>query len=65
MDDSNNNSPQLTPISVSIHDAVRLTSLSRSRIYELIGEGILASKSIGRRRVIPYAALEKLIGEAA
>lgn len=55
----------MTPISVSIHDAARLTSISRSRLYELMGEGKLPSKTIGRRRLIPYAALEALMADAA
>lgn len=56
----------IEPISVDIATAVKLTSIGRTRIYQLISEGALASNTIGRRRVIPYAALKALaIGEAA
>lgn len=54
----------LKPVSVSIPDASKLTGLSRSRLYELIGDGTLQTKKIGKRRLVPYAALERLI-EAA
>ena len=60
------NTPAIEPISVDIATAVELTSIGRTRIYELINSGALASKTIGRRRVIPYAALKALaVGEAA
>jgi excisionase family DNA binding protein len=49
------------PISVDIATAVKLTSLGRTRIYELIADNTLPSKTIGRRRVIPYAALKALV----
>lgn len=56
----------IEPISVDVATAVKLTSIGRTRLYELIADGSLASKTIGRRRVIPYAALKALaIGEAA
>lgn len=55
----------LTPISVSIHEATRLTSISRSKIYELLGEGKLRSTKIGRRVLIKYSDLESLVSEAA
>ena len=49
------------PISVDIATAAKLTSIGRSRLYELINDGTLQSKTIGRRRVIPYAALQALV----
>lgn len=60
------NTPAIEPLSVDIATAVKLTSIGRTRIYELINSGELASKTIGRRRVIPYAALKALaVDEAA
>lgn len=58
-----NTSKEIEPISVDIATAVKLTSLGRTRIYELLKDGTLASKTIGRRRVIPYAALKALVEE--
>lgn len=54
-------SPAIEPISVDIATAAKLTSLGRTRIYELIADNTLPSKTIGRRRVIPYAALKALV----
>ena len=51
---------KMEPISVDITTAVELTSIGRTRLYELINDGTLPSKTIGRRRVIPYAALKAL-----
>ena len=51
----------IEPISVDIATAVELTSIGRTRLYELLNDGTLASKTIGRRRVIPYAALKALV----
>lgn len=53
----------LSPISVGISDAAKMTGLSRSRIYELMNEGKLRSVHVGRRRLIPVSSLRELIGE--
>lgn len=58
------NSNALTPVSVSILDAARMTGLSRSRIYELMAQGKIRSIYVGRRRLIPVSSLRELIGEA-
>lgn len=49
--------PTTTPLFVSIKEAARLLNLSRSRIYELMDQGLIESTRIGRRRVIPLDAL--------
>lgn len=49
------------PISVDIATAAKLTSLGRSKLYQMLSDGTLESKTIGRRRVIPYAALKALV----
>lgn len=56
-----NTNNAIEPISVDIATAVELTSIGRTRLYELLNDGTLASKTIGRRRVIPYAALKALV----
>lgn len=45
-------------LSVSINEAVRLTGVGRTRIYEALGDGTLGSIKLGRRRLIRLAALE-------
>ena len=49
------------PIAVSVADAAKLISLSRSTIYELIKAGHLGTIRIGGRRLIPYRSLEVLL----
>lgn len=51
----------LEPLAYSIRDACRLTSLGRTRLYQLIGEGTLEVRKIGKRTLIPAASLRALI----
>ena len=50
-------------LSVSPAEAVKLTGLSRSTIYNLLLSGELHSVTVGSRRLIPTSALRKLVGE--
>ena len=52
------------PVSTTIDVACRITGLGRTKIYELIGEGKLRTKTIGRRRLVMYASIEALMGDA-
>lgn len=53
------------PIAYSVADACRVSSLGRTRLYQLIGEGRLEVRKIGKRTLIPAASLRALIeGEA-
>lgn len=40
-----------------IADASELTKLGRSKLYELMASGELESVKVGKRRLIPHAAL--------
>ena len=51
----------LEPLTVRVSTAVKLTGISRSRIYELIQSGDLAVKKIGRSTLIPFSALKRLV----
>ena len=54
------------PLAVNVKEAARLTSFGKTKIYEMLSDGTLPSRTIGRRRVIPYAALKALVeGEPA
>lgn len=44
-------------INLTVPEAVKASSISRSRMFELIKSGELESIKIGRRRYIPTAAL--------
>ena len=48
-------------ISVRVPDAVRMTGLSRSRIYQLIASGDVEAAKVGRSTVVLVASLRSLI----
>ena len=45
----------------SISEAVEATSLSRTTLYKLIGDGMLPAVKIGGRTLIPASALMELL----
>lgn len=57
--------PQATePITVRILEAVRLTGIGRSKLYELIASGDIETVKIGSCTLIPMASLHGLIERA-
>lgn len=48
------------PLYVSIAEACRITSLSKSSIYSLMAEGKIDYIKVGKRRLIVRASLEQL-----
>ena len=50
----------IEPLTVRIAMAVKLTGISRSRIYELIQSGDLPVEKVGRSTLIPFADLKRL-----
>lgn len=56
----------LEPLLCSIPDAASALSISRSKTYELIGQGILLTVTIGRRRLVRLDSVKAIVyGEAA
>lgn len=51
------------PLAYSIADACRLSSLGRTRLYQLISENRIATKKIGNRRLVLAVSLQRLIEE--
>src|SRR3546814_7728588 len=50
--DSNDQAARLVdPISVRVHEAVRMTGLSKSKIYQLIASGDIEEAKVGRATV--------------
>lgn len=49
------------PLAYSVSEACRVSSLGRTRIYQLIAEGRLEVRKIGKRTLIPSASLRALI----
>lgn len=64
--------PRLTPaptaesaIAYTVDDAVRVSGIGRSKLYQLVAAGQLKMTKVGRRSLIPAESLRALIGEAA
>ena len=53
--------PALEPISVKIPEAVRLTGLSRSRIYELMKSGDIEFAKVGSSTLILVESLRAFV----
>lgn len=47
-----------TPIAVTIPDAVKISGMSRSALYEALKRGDLTARKAGRRTLISFADLE-------
>lgn len=52
----------IEPLAYSINEACRVSSLGRTRLYQLIRERRLEVRKIGKRTLIPAASLRALIG---
>lgn len=48
---------------ISIDAAAKTLSIGRSKVYQLIGDGTLATVNIGRRRLVKVASLANVIGD--
>jgi excisionase family DNA binding protein len=53
--------PKQRPITVTIPNAREISGLGVSTLWKLISEGRLDTVSVGRRRLILYDSLEKLL----
>jgi len=53
--------PPLEPISVRIPEAIRLTGLSRSRLYELMKSREIEFVKVGSSTLIPFESLRGFI----
>jgi len=53
------------PLAYTVADACRVSTIGKTRLYQLIAEGKLEARKIGKRTLIPAASLRALIeGEA-
>ena len=53
------------PLAYSVADACRVSTIGKTRLYQLIAEGKLEARKIGKRTLIPAASLRALIDGAA
>ncbi|WP_327194421.1 helix-turn-helix domain-containing protein [Novosphingobium organovorum] len=51
------------PLAYSVRDAAIVTSLSRPRIYQLIAEGKIETRKLGRRTIVLAESLRRLVEE--
>jgi len=51
----------MQPLLLTVEEAQRLLSLSRSKIYEMLRAGEIPSIKVGRVRRIPRTALEQYV----
>jgi len=56
--------PPPDPIAVRIPEAMRLTGIGRSKLYELIASGAVETAKIGTCTLIIFASLKQLIERA-
>ena len=55
---------RVEPMVVTVSDAASMLSIGRSRIYELIQSGALASVKIGTSRRVTIKSIRKLLADA-
>ncbi len=53
------------PLAYSVADACRVSTIGKTRLYQLIAEGKLEARKIGKRTLIPAASLRALINGTA
>jgi excisionase family DNA binding protein len=54
----------LEPLVLGVRDAATYVGLSKSRLYELIGEGSIEARKLGARTVVPVASLRAYVESA-
>lgn len=52
------------PLTVSVSDAVRLTGVKRTTLYAAMSDGRLRYSHVGRRRLVDFESLRRLVGVA-
>ncbi len=50
------------PLTYSVNDAIRVTSIKRGKLYQLINDGAIETVKVGGRRLIKAESLKRLVG---
>lgn len=53
----------VTPLTISVNDALAMLGIGRTRFYELVAAGEIQTIKIGRRRLVQVASLQRLASE--
>jgi len=57
----NGGADNLDPLTVTVSTAVKLTGLGRTKIWEMLKVGKVESVRVGRRRLVVYSSLKRLL----
>ena len=61
-----NRTQLLNPITVTVAEALRISGVGRTKLYELIASNEISSVTVGKRRLIDFASLKsRLTSKAA
>jgi excisionase family DNA binding protein len=55
--------PPIAPMLTGVDGAARAFGLGRTKIYDLMSTGVLPFIKIGKRRLIPVAAMQAMVDE--
>lgn len=53
----------VTPLTISVNDALAMLGIGRTRFYELVAAGEIQTIKLGRRRLVQVASLQRLASE--
>lgn len=54
----------MTTLTISVSETSKALGLGRTSIYKLIGEGRLETITVGRRRLVKTASIQRLLEDA-
>jgi hypothetical protein len=57
--------PGHQPIAVTVKAACHISGLGKTKLFELIGSGRLDTVAVGKRRLVIYASIERLLDPKA
>lgn len=53
-----------SPLTLTINDTARLLGIGRTHLYQLIRDGKIETISLGRRRLVKFASVRKLVEDS-
>jgi len=55
------NTTHFKPVTVTVENALKLSGLGRTKLYELINQGKIKTINVGRRRLVVFSSLEEMV----
>ena len=52
---------QIAPVTITVSDALKVSSLGRTKFYELLRAGEIKSVRVGTRRLISFESLKRFL----